>query len=167
MMWLLIAGIQETGEEYLCQLLDDGARGHDPPPSPIVRVLATLRYPRQRAIMQPETAHEIPPLGAGLICRLPALRALSPEEAARALRGDAFPPTQALDAAIREAGSEAEREILLRHQAGAMARGQRTVAFREWEWQRIRSNDAGRNAHALSDQGPGAHHGNGGLPLVR
>lgn len=144
MMWLLIAGVRETGEEYLCQLLDDGARGHDPPPSPIVRVLATLRYPRQRAIMQPETAHEIPPLGAGLICRLPALRALGPEEAARALDGEGFPPGQALEEAIREAGSEAEKEILLRHRAGSLARSQRVVSFREWEWPRIRSNDSGR-----------------------
>lgn len=148
MMWLLIAGMRETGEEYLCQLLDAGARGHDPPPSPIVRVLATLRYPRQRAIMQPETAHEIPPLGAGMICRLPALRALGPEEAERALLGIGFPPGQALDAAIREAGSEAEREILLRHRAGILSRSQRAVAFREWEWQRIRSNDRGEGAGA-------------------
>ena len=140
MDWLLIAGIAETGEEYLCQLLDHDARGHDPPPSPIVRVLTVLRWPRQRAIMHPEIASEIPPLTPGLICHLPALRALRPDEAAQAL-GDGFPSGRALDEAIQAAGSDGEREILLRHRAGEMASYQRVVAYPDGAWQRIRSND--------------------------
>lgn len=140
MDWLLIAGMVETGEEYLCQLLDYDARGHDPPPSPIVRVLAVLRWPRQRAIMHPENACEIPPLPTGMICRLPALRALGPREAALAL-GDGFPAGRALDEAIQNAGSDGERQILLRHRAGEISDAQRAVTYRDGEWQRIRSND--------------------------
>lgn len=143
MDWLLIAGMAETGEEYLCQLLDHSARGHDPPPNPIVRVLAALRYPRQRAIMHPENASEIPPLSPGLICQLPALRALRPEEAKQALLGGGFPAGQALETAIREAENEKEREILLRHRAGEIAQHPRVVSFREWAWQRITSNEKG------------------------
>ena len=148
MPWLLIAGMRETGEEYLCQLLDADARGHDPTPSPIVRVLATLRYPRQRAIMQPETAHEIPPLPAGLICRLPALRMPGPEELALEGR-HAESLAAALSRALAEAGSEEEMEILRRHAAGIIRHTARTVDFTEWNWRRIQcGNAAGERTHA-------------------
>lgn len=138
MTWLLVAGMAETGEEYLCQLLDHSARGHDPIPSPIVRVLGVLRWPRQRAIADAAIAHEIAPLGRGLICRLPALRALNREEAELAICRGGVRDGDALDAALREAGSDAERAILLRHRQGLFSRAQRVTSYREWEWQMMK-----------------------------
>lgn len=118
---LVIAGDPEHAEEYLCEILDASSRGHDPPPDPIVRVLRILHYPAQRAIMQPDVAHEVPPLGAGCVCRLPVLRLAAPGEYGMY---DSYESScaAALDRAIANARSDGERAILARHAEGVIRR---------------------------------------------
>lgn len=113
---LVIAGDPGFGDEYLARVVDARAHGHDPAPDPIVEIVRLLKYPAQRAIAPPHAAHEAPPLPAGCICRLPILRTAP----------DTVPDQDPLDAAIREARTEAEREILLRHREGVI-RGRRAV----------------------------------------
>lgn len=72
-MELVICGRPDLGEEYLCAKLDDGQHGHAGVMNPIVRVLAVIRYPRQRAIYWPEVVSEVSPV-RGCICRLLFLR---------------------------------------------------------------------------------------------
>lgn len=72
-MELVICGRPDLGEEYLCAWLDDGQHGHAGTVNPIVRVLAVVRYPRQRAIYWPEVVSEVSPVRR-CICRLPYLR---------------------------------------------------------------------------------------------
>ena len=72
-MQFVICGRPDLGEEYLCAWLDDGQHGHAGAVNPIVRVLAVVRYPRQRAIYWPEVVSEVSPV-RGCICRLPYLR---------------------------------------------------------------------------------------------
>ena len=72
-MQFVICGRPDLGEDYLCAKLDDGQHGHAGVVNPIVRVLAVVRYPRQRAIYWPEVVSEVSPV-RGCICRLPYLR---------------------------------------------------------------------------------------------
>lgn len=119
---LAIAGIEETGERYLVSLVDDSARGHDPKPHPIVKILQVISYPAQRAIMHPDIPHEMRPLQEGLICRMQIFG-----------KSDHLPFPDygsslqaALLSALETAKAPREREILIRHQKGEF-HGQRAV----------------------------------------
>ena len=128
---LTVAGDRETGEEYLAEILDDLAHGHSPRPRPIVRVLRCARYPDQRCIAHPDIPLDLPAIPAGTVCRLNVIReagegdrallALSAEEAAN----------RAIDRAILDTESEAEREILLRHREGDVRRKRIMITFSE------------------------------------
>ena len=125
-MQFVICGRPDLGDEYLCAWLDDGQHGHAGTVNPIVRVLAVVRYPRQRAIYWPEVVSEVSPV-RGCICRLPFLRAW-PRPAAR-IRGRmrGTPRRMALwteSAArlqrlyLRRCEDPEEREIIRRHMEG-------------------------------------------------
>jgi len=116
-MGLLVCGRRDLGEEYLCELVDTGQHGHAGRISPIVRVLAVLRYPAQRAIYWPDEVTEISPIRAGCVCRLPFLREATAEDAGRF---DSWQQSAAqLQAAYLLRATDArERAILERHQAG-------------------------------------------------
>lgn len=133
---LVVVGDPEMGDQYLAEIVDDSARGHDPPPDPIVKILGMLRYPDQRAIMPPHPAHETPPLRGGLVCRLPVLRP--------AAEGDR---PEALDQAIREAMGRArtqgERDILERHLQGDIRGRRSVVAFSARDLEFLRRHCAG------------------------
>lgn len=126
---LVIAGDRETGEEYLAQLVDGDAHGHDPPPRPIVLILRAVRYPNQRAFAHPDRAVELPALGAGIMCRMEILRDAADKEAALL----ALPEGEALGRAIRraiaETDSEEEKDILRRHAEGDVRRGRVVLTF--------------------------------------
>ena len=128
MRWV-IAGDRESGEEYLAQVADDMAHGHDPPPRPIVLILRAVRYPNQRAFAHPDRPMELPAIGAGTLCRLEILR--EPTEAERALlfMTEAEALGRAIRRAMRETDSEGEREILRRHANGEIGRRRVIVTF--------------------------------------
>ena len=138
---LVIAGRPDLQEEYLAELIDDSQPGV----SPIVRVKAVLRYPIQHAIYWPDAVCENSPIPAGLVCRLPFLRAATPEEAglfeehgpngtcdtpmpdmakavARTPEADVRRYCKSLAAAQRAAlaaaETDGEREIIRRHMEG-------------------------------------------------
>ena len=144
---LVIAGDEETGEEYLAELLDDSPRGHDPAPNPIVRILRVVRYPNQRAIAHPEIATEFPAIEFGTILRMQVLReppkglqeiiasqGSSSKDYECSMRG-------AIKQAIREARSEEERSILYRHLSGDFRRKRAFVRFTEQNWLRIEATN--------------------------
>ena len=132
---LIVAGNADNGEEYLCQLLCDRLCGHVEGLSPLVRVRLILRYPRQRALYWPEQAAEIPPLPCGAVCRLPLLRQATREEAGRfSTYAESLEACQR--EALREAQSEREREILLRHMAGDIGPRRTVKFFKRYEWRR-------------------------------
>ena len=122
----MICGRPDLGEEYLCQMLDSGQHGHAGTVNPIVRVLAVIRYPRQRAIYWPEVVSEVSPV-RGCICRLPFLRPW-PRAAARIrgrLRGTPRRMKLWAESAarlqrlyLRRCENAAEREIIQRHLDG-------------------------------------------------
>lgn len=127
----MIAGVKEHGEKYLCEVIDAAGRGHEPTPDPVVRVLAVIRYPDQRAILWPDVATEVPPLTAGCVCRLPILED-DPSAFEGGLDADSA-LAAALEKAIREAATCAERKILLRHAAGETRGGRAVKTLRPWE----------------------------------
>lgn len=146
---LVIAGDEDTGEEYLAELLDDSPRGHDPPPHPIVRILRVVRYPHQRAIARPDVAMEFPPVELGTILRMQVLReppkglqkiiaskGISSKDYECSMRG-------AIKQAIREARSEEERSILYRHLSGDFRRKRVFIRFTESNWLRIEATEGG------------------------
>ena len=108
---VLVSGVEETGEEYLAELLDDSGQGHKPKPHPIVRILRCIRWPRQRAINHLDAVTEIPPVAPGTVCRMAVIRAAT--EADKSASQE-----DAMEEALREARSEEERVILRRHQNG-------------------------------------------------
>lgn len=121
---------------YLARLLDDSDRGHGAQLRPLVEILRVWRYPRQRALAHPEIPLELPPVGAGAITRMAVIRLATGAELER------FPSWQesrdaALNAALKEAQSEGERAILLRHLAGEYRRKRRILTYQSWEWQRV------------------------------
>ena len=125
-MELVICGRPDLGEEYLCAKLDDGQHGHAGAVNPIVRVLAVVRYPRQRAIYWPEVVSEVSPV-RGCICRLPFLRDC-PHPAARIrgrMRGTPRRMKLWAESAarlqrlyLRRCEDPEEREIIQRHMEG-------------------------------------------------
>lgn len=128
---LVAAWEPEHGDIYLAELIDASARGHDPAPNPIVRILTIIKYPMQRAITDERVPHETPPLGEGTLCRLPVLPSIP-------AGAELYFPYEkglelALDTALREARSDEERAILQRHKEGSV-RGKRAVLFLH-EWQ--------------------------------
>lgn len=125
-MELVICGRPDLSEEYLCAKLDDGQHGHAGVVNPIVRVLAVVRYPRQRAIYWPEVVSEVSPV-RGCICRLPYLREC-PHPAARIrgrMRGTPRRMKLWAESAarlqrlyLRRCEDPEEREIIQRHMEG-------------------------------------------------
>ena len=125
-MELVICGRPDLGEEYLCAWLDDGQHGHTGVVNPIVRVLAVVRYPRQRAIYWPEVVSEVSPV-RGCICRLPFLRECPHTEARIRDRMCGTPRRMKLWAEsaarlqrlyLRRCEDPEEREIIQRHMEG-------------------------------------------------
>lgn len=147
---LVIAGDEETGEKYLAELLDDDPRGHDPPPHPIVRILRVVRYPNQRAIMEPSVAAEFPAVEYGAIIRMgvlrepsQALRASSPKGGATEYTKAAYEQSlrAAITQALLDARSDAERAILQRHLSGDFRRKRVFIRFTEQNWLRIEATE--------------------------
>lgn len=144
---VIIAGDEETGEEYLAELLDDSPRGHDPTPNPIVRILRVVRYPNQRALAHPETAMEFPAVEFGTILRMQVLR--EPPKGLQeiiASKGSSskdyeYSMSGAIRQAIREARSEEERSILYRHLSGDFRRKRVFIRFTEQNWLRIEATE--------------------------
>lgn len=128
---LVMAGDGETGEIYLAELLDDLAHGHSPKPRPIVRVLRCARYPDQRCIAHPEIPLELPAIPAGTVCRLGVIREAGEEERALLALSEQEAAIRAIDRAILDTESPAEREILLRHRAGEARRKRIMITFSE------------------------------------
>ena len=145
----MICGRPETGEEYLCEKLDDGQHGHAGAVNPIVRVLAVLAYPRQRAIYWPEVVSEAAPVPGGCICRLPFLREATEEEAGR--YGSWEQSAAELQRAyLARCGSEEEAEILRRHLEGRYRPRRSVRIYKEYElraaqegWERVRNEELG------------------------
>ena len=149
---LVIAGDEETGEMYLAELLDDDPRGQDPPPHPIVRILRVVRYPNQRAIMQPSVAVEFPAVEYGAIIRMGLLDAgPSPGEANEYTKA-AYEQSlrAAITQALPDARSDAERAILQRHLSGDFRRKRVFIRFTEQNWLRIARTE-GANPLRVSD----------------
>lgn len=128
---LVMAGDRETEEEYLAQVLDDLAHGHSPKPRPIVRVLRCARYPDQRCIAHPEIPLELPAIPAGTVCRLDVIREAGEGDRALLSLPEEEAALRAIDRAISDAASQAEREILLRHRAGEARRKRIMITFDE------------------------------------
>ena len=149
-MRLLVCGRSDLNEEYLCELIDVGRHGHAGTVSPIVRVLAVLRYPIQHAIYYPDIASEVPPVPGGCVCRLPYLREAGPH-AALAAGGKSLDSIWRASAAaaqreyLTRCESAAEREIIARHMAGEYAQRRSLRTYKEWEidahmraWEKVR-----------------------------
>lgn len=137
---LVIAGDEETGDMYLCALLDDDPRGHDPELRPIVRIERVLRYPNQRAIMHPDTPHEVPPLREGLCCRLDLIREAAAADQAFGTYEESLRAAQRQ--ALLSAQTDGERAVILRHMQGDIRGRRAIVTFRPWELQRITIEEA-------------------------
>ncbi len=131
-MELVICGRPDLGEEYLCERLDDGQHGHAGTVNPIVRVLAVLRYPAQRAIYWPEVVSEVAPVPGGCICRLPFLRTATAEEGAR--YGSWAESAAALQRDyLTRCENAAEREIIQRHMNGKYRRRGSVRVYKGYE----------------------------------
>lgn len=157
---IVIAGDVETGEEYLARIVDDGAHGHDPPPRPIVQILRVVKYPRQQAIAHPEIAMEFPPIEAGTMCRMDALREPTKRERARMNLTADEARSMALVRAIDETESEEEREILRRHAAGEYGRRRVIVTFSSSNIAYLEKYSQGMEAYGLPEgmgELPGGH----------
>ncbi len=129
---LLICGEKELGEEYAAELVHSGCFSRAADVNPIVRVLFILRYPQQHAIYWPDMAVEIPPVRGGCVCRLPFLRAATDEETGRfSTYADSLAAAQ--QAALRSAGSAAERAIIQRHMAGEYHRRRAVREYKPYE----------------------------------
>ena len=161
---LVIAGDGETGEEYLAEVLDDLAHGHSPKPHPIVRVLRCVRYPNQRCIAHPDTALELPAITAGTVCRLGVIREAGEKEKAMLDIPAEKAERLAIDRAMTETGSDAERDILLRHREGDIKRKRIMITFSDGDLEYLRRCEEefskGWEKHELPedlDKLPGGH----------
>lgn len=141
-MRLLICGRADLGERYLAALVDAGQHGHHGAVDPIVRVLAVLCYPAQRAIYWPDVASEVAPVPGGCLCRLPALgrTARTGKPGRGRLRGTPRPirlwAASALRAqreALARCRSDAEREIIARHMEGVYRARRSVRVYTSWE----------------------------------
>lgn len=161
---LVIAGDGETGEEYLAEVLDDLAHGHSPKPNPIVRVLRCVRYPNQRCIAHPYPALELPAITAGAVCRLDVIREAGENEKALLDIPAEKAERMAIDRAMTETSSQAERDILLRHRAGDIKRKRIMITFSDGDLEYLRRCEEefskGWEKHELPedlDKLPGGH----------
>ena len=143
-MELIICGRPDLGEEYLCELLDVGQHGHAGTVNPIVRVLAILRYPRQRAIYWPDVVNEVPPVRGGCICRLPRVRAATEAEAGRYASWEESAEILQWEY-LAVCPDPAEREIIQRHMAGEYAPRRTVRTYKQYElaaaqaaWEKVR-----------------------------
>ena len=117
----VICGRPDLGEKYLAEMQNPSHDRLRAGIDPVVRVLAVLTYPRQHALYWPDVPIEIPPIGAGVYCRLHVYRDATDAEAER-YTDYAASLEEAQRDYLSRCDSPEERGIVERHMRGEYRR---------------------------------------------